>query len=123
VVGPAAPVLLEDGELAPAGLALAGALMGQAVAHEFGAGRDAELGEDLMQVVVNRARAEVELRGDVPVGQPHEVLPLTGATHQVSGEAAAENLLWHEVGFLRRHLGDGPSRGPRPPAEPGLGPR
>jgi len=32
------------------------------------------------------------------------VLPLPGATHRVSDEAAAENLLWHELGFLRRAL-------------------
>jgi len=38
-------------------------------------------------------------------GRPHEVLPLTGATHRVSDETADENLLWHEVRFLRRHLG------------------
>jgi dipeptidyl-peptidase-4 len=42
-------------------------------------------------------------------GRPHEVLPLTGATHRVSDETAAENLLWHEVRFLRGHLGQGPS--------------
>jgi dipeptidyl-peptidase 4 len=38
-------------------------------------------------------------------GRPHEVLPLTGATHRISDETAGENLLWHEVHFLRRHLG------------------
>ena len=38
-------------------------------------------------------------------GRPHEVLPLTGATHRVSDETADENLLWHEVRFFRRHLG------------------
>ena len=38
-------------------------------------------------------------------GRPHEVLPLTGATHRVSDETADENLLWHEVHFFRRHLG------------------
>ncbi|HEY1321630.1 MAG TPA: prolyl oligopeptidase family serine peptidase [Streptosporangiaceae bacterium] len=43
-------------------------------------------------------------------GRPHEVLPLTGATHRVSNETAAENLLWHEIGFFRRHLGQGLSR-------------
>jgi len=37
-------------------------------------------------------------------GRPHEVLPLTGATHRVSDETADENLLWHEVHFFRRHL-------------------
>jgi dipeptidyl-peptidase 4 len=38
-------------------------------------------------------------------GRPHEVLPLTGATHRISDKAADENLYWHEVHFLRRHLG------------------
>jgi dipeptidyl-peptidase-4 len=38
-------------------------------------------------------------------GRPHEVLPLTSATHMVSDEAAAENLLWHQVRFFQRHLG------------------
>jgi dipeptidyl-peptidase 4 len=38
-------------------------------------------------------------------GRPHEVLPLTRATHRVSDEAADENLYWHELHFLRRHLG------------------
>jgi dipeptidyl-peptidase-4 len=38
-------------------------------------------------------------------GRPHEVLPLSSATHSVSDEAAAENLLWHQVRFLQRHLG------------------
>src|SRR5215831_2204633 len=47
--------------LAPAGPALARALVGQAVAYEFGAGGDAELGEDLMQVVVDGAGAEDQL--------------------------------------------------------------
>jgi hypothetical protein len=42
---------------------------GQAVAHKFGPGPDPELGEDLAQVVVDRARTEVEPGGDVPVGQ------------------------------------------------------
>jgi len=42
-------------------------------------------------------------------GRSHEVLPLTGATHRVSAESTAENLLWHEVRFFRRHLGQRPS--------------
>ena len=42
-------------------------------------------------------------------GRPHEVLPLTSATHRVSDETADENLLWHEAGFFRRHLGHSPS--------------
>jgi dipeptidyl-peptidase-4 len=38
-------------------------------------------------------------------GRPHEVLPLTSATHRVSDQTTEENLLWHELHFLRRHLG------------------
>jgi dipeptidyl-peptidase-4 len=48
-------------------------------------------------------------------GRPHEVLPLTGATHSVLDEAAEENLLWHEVRFFARHLGMVPG----PPAGTG----
>ena len=55
---------------------------------------------------VNMLRLSTAL---LAAGRPHEVLPLTGATHRVSDEAADENLLWHEVHFLRRHLGQGPS--------------
>jgi dipeptidyl-peptidase 4 len=43
-------------------------------------------------------------------GRMHEVLPLTGATHRISDETADENLLWHELHFLRRHLS--------PPSDP-----
>ncbi|WBP88551.1 prolyl oligopeptidase family serine peptidase [Kitasatospora cathayae] len=38
-------------------------------------------------------------------GRPHEVLPLRGAGHRPTDEAVVENLLWHELGFLRRSLG------------------
>ncbi len=38
-------------------------------------------------------------------GRPHEVLPLTDATHMTREETTAENLLWHQVRFLQRHLG------------------
>ncbi len=38
-------------------------------------------------------------------GRPHEVLPLPRATHLPAGEAAAANLLLHELDFLRRALG------------------
>ena len=38
-------------------------------------------------------------------GRPHEVLPLPAATHSVSDVAVVENLLWHQLGFLRRALG------------------
>ncbi|WP_030241690.1 prolyl oligopeptidase family serine peptidase [Streptomyces sp. NRRL S-350] len=38
-------------------------------------------------------------------GRPHEVLPLRGAGHRPADEAAVENLLWHELDFLRRSLG------------------
>ncbi|MBB5867137.1 dipeptidyl-peptidase-4 [Allocatelliglobosispora scoriae] len=37
-------------------------------------------------------------------GRPHEVLPLSRATHGVADEATAENLLLHQLDFLRRAL-------------------
>jgi dipeptidyl-peptidase-4 len=37
-------------------------------------------------------------------GRPHEVLPLSGATHLASDETVAENLLLLQVDFLRRAL-------------------
>ena len=38
-------------------------------------------------------------------GRPHEVLPLSGVTHMTPQEVVAENLLLHQLGFLRRSLG------------------
>jgi dipeptidyl-peptidase-4 len=38
-------------------------------------------------------------------GGPHEVLLLPGVGHQAMGVAITENLLWHQVRFLQRHLG------------------
>ena len=38
-------------------------------------------------------------------GRPHEVLPLVGVTHMTSHEVVAENLLLHQLAFLRRALG------------------
>ncbi|MFC4530895.1 S9 family peptidase [Sphaerisporangium dianthi] len=38
-------------------------------------------------------------------GRPHEVLPLPRATHLPSDESVAENLLLHQLDFLRRALG------------------
>ncbi|GLW09649.1 peptidase [Microtetraspora sp. NBRC 13810] len=38
-------------------------------------------------------------------GRPHEVLPLPRASHLPSDEAVAENLLVHQLDFLRRALG------------------
>ena len=38
-------------------------------------------------------------------GRPHEVLPLVGVTHMTPQEVVAENLLLHQLDFLRRHLG------------------
>ena len=38
-------------------------------------------------------------------GRPHEVLPLPRATHHVSDAAVVENMLWHQLAFLRRSLG------------------
>src|SRR5215475_7368533 len=37
---------------------------------QFGAGGDAELGEDLVEVVFDGSRADKQLRGDFPVGRP-----------------------------------------------------
>ncbi|MFZ9481771.1 MAG: prolyl oligopeptidase family serine peptidase [Ilumatobacteraceae bacterium] len=37
-------------------------------------------------------------------GRPHEVLPLVGVTHMTPQEVVAENLLLHQLEFLRRHL-------------------
>ena len=38
-------------------------------------------------------------------GKNHEVLPLSGVTHMTPQEEVAENLLLHQLDFLRRHLG------------------
>ena len=38
-------------------------------------------------------------------GKPHEVLPLSGVTHMTPQEVVAENLLLHQLQFLRRNLG------------------
>jgi dipeptidyl-peptidase-4 len=38
-------------------------------------------------------------------GRPHEVLPLAGVTHMTPQETVAENLLLHQLDFLRRSLG------------------
>ncbi|GAA3743080.1 S9 family peptidase [Streptomyces tremellae] len=38
-------------------------------------------------------------------GRPHEVLPLTGATHMTPQEQVAENLLLLQLDFLKRSLG------------------
>ena len=40
-------------------------------------------------------------------GKPHEVLPLVGVTHMTPQEVVAENLLLHQLDFLRRALGLG----------------
>ena len=37
-------------------------------------------------------------------GKPHEVLPLVGVTHMTPQEIVAENLLLHQLDFLRRSL-------------------
>ena len=42
-------------------------------------------------------------------GKPHEVLPLVGVTHMTPQETVAENLLLHQLEFLRRSLGLGPT--------------
>jgi dipeptidyl-peptidase-4 len=37
-------------------------------------------------------------------GRPHEFLPLSGVTHMTPQEVVAENLLHHQLDFLRRHV-------------------
>lgn len=37
-------------------------------------------------------------------GRPHQVLPLSGATHMLTDEAAAEGLMRHQLNFLREAL-------------------
>ena len=48
-------------------------------------------------------------------GRPHEVLPLAGVTHMTPQETVAENLLLHQLEFLRRAL---PADGPASPNVP-----
>jgi dipeptidyl-peptidase-4 len=38
-------------------------------------------------------------------GRPHEVLLLPGVGHPAIGAAGTDNLLWHQLRFLQRHLG------------------
>jgi len=38
-------------------------------------------------------------------GRPHEVLLMPGVGHQAMDSTLTENMLWHQVRFLRRHLG------------------
>jgi dipeptidyl-peptidase 4 len=42
-------------------------------------------------------------------GRPHEVLPLVGVTHMTPQEVVAENLLLHQLEFLRRSLAGAPA--------------
>jgi dipeptidyl-peptidase-4 len=37
-------------------------------------------------------------------GKPHEFLPLVGVTHMTPQEIVAENLLLHQLNFLRKSL-------------------
>jgi dipeptidyl-peptidase 4 len=43
-------------------------------------------------------------------GRSHEVLPLVGVTHMTPQEVVAENLLLHQLDFLRRFLGEATTR-------------
>lgn len=47
-------------------------------------------------------------------GKPHEVLPLVGVTHMTPQEVVAENLLLHQLDFLRRALPAPPGAPPSP---------
>jgi dipeptidyl-peptidase-4 len=49
-------------------------------------------------------------------GRPHQVLPLSGATHLPTDENVVRQLLRHQLGFLRAALGV-----PAPDAEPQAG--
>ena len=51
-------------------------------------------------------------------GKPHEVLPLVGVTHMTPQEVVAENLLLHQLDFLRRSLPSdtNPSNIPKDPS-------
>src|SRR6185436_19752901 len=62
-----------------------GFLLWHAQAHELGARGQAELAEHLAQVVVDRARAEVELCGDLAVG------------HAGGDESGDLQLLWGQL--------------------------
>ncbi|HEY0519517.1 MAG TPA: prolyl oligopeptidase family serine peptidase, partial [Ilumatobacteraceae bacterium] len=42
-------------------------------------------------------------------GRPHEVLPLVGVTHMTPQEVVAENMLLHQLDFLRRFIAPGPT--------------
>lgn len=44
-------------------------------------------------------------RALLEAGRPHEVLPLVGVSHMTPQEVVAENLLRHQLAFLRRALG------------------
>ena len=53
-------------------------------------------------------------------GRPHEVLPLSGVTHMTPQEVVAENLLLHQLEFLRRSLPPSVGRGsPTKRSDPG----
>ena len=43
-------------------------------------------------------------RALLEAGRPHEVLPLSGITHMTPQAEVAQNLLRHQLAFLRRHL-------------------
>ncbi|MFM8857092.1 MAG: alpha/beta hydrolase family protein, partial [Actinomycetota bacterium] len=47
-------------------------------------------------------------------GKPHEVLPLSGVTHMTPQAVVAENLLLHQLDFLRRSLDLQEDAGRRP---------
>ncbi|MEV6282257.1 prolyl oligopeptidase family serine peptidase [Kribbella sp. NPDC051770] len=48
-------------------------------------------------------------------GRPHQVLPLSGATHMPTDEATAEGLMRHQLNFLREALGSAASGTPSGP--------
>ncbi|WP_407563413.1 prolyl oligopeptidase family serine peptidase [Streptomyces sp. 184] len=56
-------------------------------------------------VAAHTLRLSAEL---LAAGRPHSVLPVPGASHMISDDAIAENLLWFELAFLRRELNADP---------------
>ncbi len=57
-------------------------------------------------VAAHTLRLSAEL---LAAGRPHSVLPVPGASHMISDDAVAENLLWFELAFLRRELNAEPA--------------
>src|SRR5260221_13870492 len=79
-------------------------------AVELAAGADAELGEDLAQVVLDRARADEQPGADLRVGQP---LPGQPRDLSLLGGQRMTGLAGWRAGGLRGALADGLAGGPQ----------